>query len=1033
MEDMEVNVPGADSSRDTEFQVGQIVRLRSNPSLRGPIVAISPKKPENRYTVFINGETQLLYASQLQMDDEKSPDFRHLSLRQFHSYMTALQICHPGLSNLYSLNSARIDFIPYQFRPVFKFIRSDRPRLLIADGVGVGKTIEAGLILQELQARRDIQSVLIICPRPLVIERKWHIEMRRFGERFVHLDGSTLRYCLNEMDLDGVWPEQYKKAVIPYSLFDETLLFGTSSGHSPRKRKGLLELDPPPRFDLVIVDEAHHIRNTETYSHKAVRFFCDNAEAALFLTATPIQLGSNDLFVLLNVLRPDLIIDQEAFEHMAGPNPFINRAIAFARFQQANWADNACSALEEAANTPWGQSILKYNPEFLRIKSQLLEGDISDEERVALITDMEDLHTFSRIISRTRRRDIGEFTVRNAQTVIVEFTPEQKALHDGLLEIQADILSQLHNDANIKFMMTTLQRQAASCIYGLAPFIEDILTRHIGELLIDEYDNSQETPNVDIIDKINPLIRNIVEQTRSLESNDPKLDALKKIIRDKQTLPNNKIMLFSSFRHTLAYIYEHLQVDGYRVGLVHGGTPDEERKEMRDRFESPSQTERAIDILLFSEIGCEGLDYQFCDCIINYDLPWNPMRIEQRIGRIDRNGQKSETVAIYNMITPGTIDADIYERCLLRIGVFKNSIGDNDEILGEITREIRAIAENFTLSKEERRKKLQQLADNQIRLLQEQQGLEEKQVELFGIRLPAEQFNKEIEEASSYWLTPSSIQSLVECYLKTVYEKDQEFILGDKPLKTLRLSQDVRNQLLQDFHQLQKLTSSVYRDWENWLKGSSPNLLITFDSNCASEHHEAVLITPIHPLVRQAAASSDLHSRVVISLQSKSSEVPANTYCFAIYQWQFHGIRNDMVLCPVVQSDVLRKHLMNLLESAEELSDVPSDFPNKQLQEELDNQHYGLWHEACEKHKKRTKELAEHRRESLTTSHRARIALLEEYLKSATEEKIQRMRRSQLASAEADYERHIKEIEIAIERADITSQPVAFGILKVEK
>ena len=93
---------------------------------------------------------------------------------------------------------ARIDFIPYQYRPVLKFIKSDRPRLLIADSVGVGKTIEAGLILRELQARGDIRSVLIICPRPLVAEEKWQREMKRFDEDFTHLDGKTLRYCINE-------------------------------------------------------------------------------------------------------------------------------------------------------------------------------------------------------------------------------------------------------------------------------------------------------------------------------------------------------------------------------------------------------------------------------------------------------------------------------------------------------------------------------------------------------------------------------------------------------------------------------------------------------------------------------------------------------------------------------------------------------------------------------------------------------------------------------------------------------------------
>ena len=201
-------------------------------------------------------------------------------------------------------------------------------------------------ILRELQARRDVRSVLIVCPRPLVTERKWQIEMKRFEERFAHLDGRTLRFCINEMDLEGVWPEQYQKAIIPYSLFDEALLYGASPDGKRKRKKGLLDLDPPPRFDLVIVDEAHHIRNSDTYSHKAVRFFCDHAEAVVFLTATPIQMGNYDLFVLLNVLRPDLIIDQESFAHMAEPNPFINRAVDLARGQGVGWAEKAVEALE---------------------------------------------------------------------------------------------------------------------------------------------------------------------------------------------------------------------------------------------------------------------------------------------------------------------------------------------------------------------------------------------------------------------------------------------------------------------------------------------------------------------------------------------------------------------------------------------------------------------------------------------------------------------------------------------------------------
>jgi hypothetical protein len=149
---------------------------------------------------------------------------------------------------------------------------------------------------------------------------------------------------------------------------------------------------------------------------------------------------------------------------------------------------------------------------------------------------------------------------------------------------------------------------------------------------------------------------------------------------------------------------------------------------------------------------------------------------------------ESESVAIINLITPGTVDADIYERCLLRIGVFNSALGGSEEILGEITRDIRDIAENFTLSEDDRRAKLQQLADNKIRLIQEQEELERRQMELFGIRLPEDRMRKEIEDASSFWLSPASIRRIVTLYLQKTCGKGQEFILGEKPLKTLRLS-----------------------------------------------------------------------------------------------------------------------------------------------------------------------------------------------------------------------------------------------------
>ena len=433
--------------------------------------------------------------------------------------------------------------------------------------------------------------------------------------------------------------------------------------------------------------------------------------------------------------------------------------------------------------------------------------------------------------------------------------------------------------------------------------MKSILNRRIDELEWAETDDTAFVSSGDAVDSIRSQIETILEKARSLDPFDPKLEALRKIIRDKQDLPNNKIMLFSSFRHTLAYLDEQLRADGIRVGMIHGGTPDEERVALRGRFEKPREDSDCLDVLLFSEVGCEGLDYQFCDCIVNYDLPWNPMRVEQRIGRIDRNGQQSESVAIVNLITPGTVDADIYERCLLRIGVFENALGGSEEILGDISREIRNIAENFSLSEEERRSRLQQLADNEIRLVQEQEKLEQGQLELFGIQLPRDQMKQEIEEATSYWLSPSSLHRMVTLYLQNTCGKEQAYILGDRPLKTLRLSQHARNSLLRDFQQLPRQNAPLLSRVGNLAEGKR---------TASARHVRAGLCQPESASrLRHAAAPAGQAGRLVIrsratgnygTLKVHTREVPAGRYEFAVYQWRYYGIRQDLVLKPIASS-----------------------------------------------------------------------------------------------------------------------------------
>lgn len=1013
----------------TLFTMGDIVALRADPSQLLPIVEVLPGGSECRYHVFENGAKALYYESQLQPISTSSSSEAMLGAVELQAHLTSLQILSPSTANLFSLRSGRVQFVPYQYRPVLKLIRADRPRILIADEVGVGKTIEAGLIIKELRARMDISSVLVICPKALVSERKWHNEMKRFDESFTALDGALLRHCLKETELEGEWPEQYAKAILPFSLFDSDLVLGTSTGR--RKKQGLLALDPPPKFDLVIVDEAHHIRNSETYLHQGIRYFCDNAQAVVLMTATPVQLGSKDLYTLLNVLRPDLVIDPASFQQMAEPNGFINEAVKHCRVAAPGWQEAARTCLESVAQTDWGRLFIRETPAFQDIFDRLATEPPIDQERIRTIYGIEQLYTFSPLINRTRRRDIGEFTSRKPETLTIEFTPAQRQLHDELLAVIAKILGYAHGQQNVAFMMTTIRRQAASCLYGLAPLLSGMLNGKLDQLELMEASDSDSEGDLRFVDKVRPDIEAVLAQAEALDENDPKADAFLKILKDKSSRENNKALVFSTFRHTLRYLMQRTAGTGLRVGLVHGDVPDDERADLRRRFALPMTDEDAIDVLLSSEVGCEGLDFQFCDFLVNYDLPWNPMRIEQRIGRVDRYGQKSETVAIVNFVTPGTVDADIYTRCLWRIGVFHHAVGGSEEILGAVTKELHDIAESFTLTPDERAARLQQLADNGVRQIQEEQELESRQSELFGLNVPKQSWKDEIDAAESFWLSPRAIQACVGIYLAKRLGTETEHLLGEKPLKTLRINQSARASLLDDFRRLPRSNEPIAREWEKWLKGSQATISVTFDQQTAAENPKALHLTVVHPLVRQAAHALEAVDAQSCAVALESADLPTGNHPFAIYRWSMHGVKPDRMLVPVAAEPALEAALLSVLQIAHSVDGGAPPAPADR--DALDTRHHAKWAEAQGAHIADNQQLVELRVQSLTVSHRARRKAIEDQLARATNDKIRLMKESELARAQVDFERRREELRRAAATGDIRVSPVVFGMLAVTR
>jgi len=722
---------------------------------------------------------------------------------------------------------------------------------------------------------------------------------------------------------------------------------------------------------------------------------------------------------------------------MAEPNPFINQAIEIARTATPNWQQKALEVLQAAVQTPWGQALLQNNPAFQRLSTDLETNQLNDQKRIACIHDMEQLHTFARLINRTRRRDIGSFTTRKPEAVTVHFTPQQQHFHDMLLEIQQNIFRRTYGD-NVNFFMTTIRQRAASCLYGLVPFLQNILSRHIDPMILtenDENDENDEFVSQTLLTSIEPIeeqIRSILSLAEHLDPTDPKWEALLTLIRNKQRLPNNKLLLFSSFRHTLSYLLQRLKQENFRVALIHGDTSDEERRTLRDNFSRPKEDSTALDILLSSEVGCEGLDYQFCDCLVNYDLPWNPMRIEQRIGRLDRYGQKSDTVAIYNLITPGTIDAEIYERCLVRIGIFHQAVGGSEEILGRLTNELHDVARNLALAPDEIRVRLQQIADNEIRLIREQALLEERQKDLFGIRLPEQQFEKEIQHVTSFWLSPLALQNLIQYYLAQNCGTEQTYILGEKPQKRLRLSQETRNIILNHLQQLPRQASPVFREWERWLKGSSPHLSVTFEAMCAAEKREVTFLNAIHPLAQQAAQTFRKNEVLYTAFSVTDSSLTPGTYHFGIWLWQKAGIRDEVVFQPVCNNQTIADRFLDVLEHGSPIQPGEIQLPDHAVFDRLDVYHQGIWSKAQAVHKAYNIELAQYRKESLQTSHRAYISQLHTQRTQAKEENIRRMRLAQINNAEVDFNRRMDELDRASQRTDISAQPVAFGVIVVK-
>lgn len=1035
------------------FAVGQEVCVRADPTRQGIIQAILPAVGGRaRYRVYHGpGHVRDYTADQVRaiagsdtLDNLMQALLagRWLSPEAFRARLTAARLAHPQIDTLYALHAARIQWIPFQFKPLLRFLRADRPRLLIADEVGVGKTIEAGLILKELQTRQQVENVLIVCPKALVT--KWQAEMRRFDEAFRPLTGETLRYCLQETHRDGAWPSQYARAIVHLELVRNDGYLGDTNDRR-RPRPGLLNLDPAPRFDLVIVDEAHHMRNPGTNSYELAQFLGDVSEALIFLSATPVHLGAQNLQALLHVLRPDLFPDGATFAETIAPNHSIFEAMRLIRQRDTPpaWHDAVAQALEQAASTTWGQQVLRQDIRFRTWYDQIRAGvSLSDTERIRCLRDLEEMHSLAHVMNRTRRRDIGRFTLREPHTVTVPFTPAQQTFYTELIAFRRAMLACHYDPRVVRLISNTLERQAASCLHALVPSL-DIIIRSgritpgtLSDTADDEDDDGMVLP-----DDLRQQAEALRQLAAALPPDDPKLDQLCHLLQTTldQTGPG-KVLIFSFFLHTLAYLQHHLHAAGYRVALITGQVPDKDREDLRTRFRYPRTNPEAVDILLSSEVGCEGLDYEFCDRLVNYDIPWNPMRVEQRIGRIDRFGQTSDKVLIFNFVTPGTVEEQIFYRCFERLGIFANTVGDLEAVLGEVTHDLTRIALDPTLTETQASEQAHQAADNVLRQIEEQQRVEQEGGDLLGLdQVVMAEVHTLLAEGR--FVAADDLRQMITTFLDTPAISGKLTPDSRQPtIERLRLSRDGRRFLLDHVRRLahDDQTTVTFR---RWLEGSDASLAVTFDQHTAVEQRDLPFITPVHPLARIAIA--EVRARPdALTIQARvcTAMLPPGWYVFVCDLWETIAIRPEIRFVSYAWNSATRMIAPDVSAALGRLlHQIEPCAPHRLSAEILQTGLHAL-DEAAEAARlveldllrERNDNLVDRRLASLDASYRNRRQRVDMELARATEERIQRMKQSEQRRITQDYDQ--KRAEIGNRRtADIVSNRIAAGILYLQE
>ena len=631
--------------------------------------------------------------------------------------------------------TAAVEPWPHQARTFQRLYAHWPPKLLIADEVGLGKTIQAGLLLRQAWLAGKAKRVLILAPKAVL--KQWQIELReKFNLDWPIYDGQKLvwfpsaaRQVMGEPTANGsAWHEQ--PAVI------------ASSQLMRRSERAKVLVEEAAPWDLIVLDEAHHARRRSSGAKqqdrpnallRLMRELKNRTQGLLLLTATPMQVHPIETWDLLALLGLPAEWTESAFlqffEDLEHPNPSheaLERLARLFRSVERAFGEVPSENAQRIADLSRLQTRKLLSA--LRDQATIPRRQLQANAREAALALMRSQTPIRHLVSRYTRQLLRRYAKagrlgspiaeRDVEDRFLPMTGAEQALYEAVETYIASAYDQAGAAERnaVGFVMTVYRRRVASSFHALRRTFERRLAamdEREAVLLSEAEEDAPDDETTEVLDadELERLARaslradersqiNALLERASALPPDSKLASLKAVLAELRERGYQQAMVFTQFTDTMDFLRDALRKDANARLMCFSGRGGEVpstdgtwrrigRDDAKRRFR-----EGEADVLLCTDAAAEGLNFQFCGAVVNYDMPWNPMRVEQRIGRIDRLGQQHPRIRIVNLHYEGTVETDVYRALRERIHLFETVVGRLQPILaqlpGTITRAVLA-------------------------------------------------------------------------------------------------------------------------------------------------------------------------------------------------------------------------------------------------------------------------------------------------------------------------------------------------------